>query len=126
MARKEGGAAAVPPNAPCPQLPRCTGGPGQSWPGCLLSEKTSEETAKLLAPPTKATDWLVCVVPVFPMPGRVQPADLADAAVVPIVGSWLNPANSESASPAGTTCSQAWLRTGTGWPFRSGSARVGV
>ena len=42
---KYGGAATVPPKAPWPQRPMCTGGPGHSSPGAELSAKTREDTA---------------------------------------------------------------------------------
>ena len=125
MAWKYGGAATLPPKAPLPQSPIDTGGPGHSSPGRGPSAKTSEDTAYPSAPPTKATDSLCCVVPVLPMPGRVQPAARADAAVVPLTVSWLNPAMSVRASSGGTACSHGCSGRFTGCPNRSVTERIG-
>src|SRR5919206_2139730 len=125
---KYGGAATVPPNAPFPQSPRCTGGPGQSSCGRGPSAKTIDDAAYPVrppTPPTNATDSLVLVVPVLPMSGRVQPAARAAAAEVPETESWLSPAARVCASPGVITCSQACCGTGTGWPSSSVTDWIG-
>src|SRR3569833_825127 len=59
------------------------------------------------------------------MSGRVQPAARAASADVPLVASLLKPASRVFATPAGITCSHACWATGTAFPFRSVTDRIG-
>lgn len=60
------------------------------------------------------------------MSGRVQPAARAAWADVPLVVSLLSPASRVFATPVGMTCSHPCCCTGTAFPFRSVTERIGV
>src|SRR3954471_4703364 len=115
------------PSRPPPQRLTCPGPPSQMPPRPPPNLNVIAAPASCGVPPKKAAETLACVVPVLPMLGRFQPAPLAALNDVP--PGWPSfdmPTARGSARPWGTACSHGASLTGTGLPFRSVTAPIGV